>query len=113
MYDEDKCGSDQAEEMIKDEIINDPQIIETEWLEETIAENEEPKKPKRVLSLQQSRASKASSSVTPDSADDQRIRETARMFCDICQDSLDSLRDAKSHYKNAHEVEGYIVCCER
>lgn len=48
-----------------------------------------------------------------DSADDERIRKTANMFCDLCQEPFDSLREAKAHYKSAHAIEGYITCCGR
>lgn len=111
IYDEDAAKDDQDHEMIKVEIVHDPDNDEAEWILENVEEIEEPKKPK-VLSIHSPRTLKPTSIIL-DSADDQRIRETAKMACDICGEALDSLRDAKSHYKNAHAAEGYIVCCER
>jgi hypothetical protein len=92
------------------EILND-EYTETEWIEDT---EEEAVKPIKVKSLPMS--SSRVSKQTPlqlDSADDQRIRETANMFCNICHEPVDSLRDAKAHYKVSHETEGYIICCDR
>lgn len=98
-------------EMIKVEIVNDPDFVMSEWIDE---DKEEAPKLRRVASLPPPKASRSSISSMPlDSADDQRIRERANMYCEICHFLLDSLRDAKAHYKTAHGLEGYIVCCER
>jgi hypothetical protein len=93
-------GNDKVEsEMIKVEIINDADQFEesTDWLEES----PEPvfKKPKRlkIPSIDPPKISRQTTVL--DSADDQRIRETVCMACDICNDPLDSLRDAKAHFK--------------
>lgn len=113
IYEGEEVNNDLEHVTIKDETINEPVNTEAEWLEEVIEEYEEPIKPhKKISSLTQPKISKPTS-ITLDSADDQRIRETAKMFCDICHDPLDSLRDAKSHYKNSHSMEGYITCCQR
>ena len=106
-------------EMVKMETLNNSEYFETEWIEEEKEPEQEqvepstPKKVKRVLSLPIPKTHRLSTTAVLDSADDQRIRETANMFCEMCHEPLDSLREAKSHYKLAHTVEGYIVCCER
>lgn len=88
----------------------DEQPKETIFTEETCVEPE----PVKIVMRQQSTPKPKQQAPQPlDSADDQRIRETAKMFCDICTDKVDSLREAKAHFKSAHGVEGYIVCCGR
>lgn len=48
----------------------------------------------------------------PQNYDDERIRETANMSCDLCSIKLDSFTDAKTHYKKSHKgIKGYLVCC--
>jgi hypothetical protein len=95
-------------EMIKVEIINENEQFEvsTEWIEE----EEKISSPKRAKRNEE-KIQRQSNII--DSADDQRIKETAQMYCEICQESLESLRDAKSHFKVAHETEGYLICCDR
>lgn len=103
-------------ELIKIEALNESEDFEeTEWTEESkehenVPVNPLPPKKRRVPSIQQPRAQRITGL---DTADDQRIRETAEMYCEICSEPLDSLRDAKSHYKLSHGVRGYISCCER
>ena len=46
-----------------------------------------------------------------DTADDQRIRETATMTCDYCMEQVEGFREAKIHYKEEHGITGYISCC--
>lgn len=115
VYDEEEVEKETIhQEMIKVEIINDSEYIETEWIEEEKDHiKTSPKRAKRVPSLPVPRVSRQPVATVLDSADDQRIREIARMFCDVCAMTLDSLREAKAHYKLAHGIEGYIVCCER
>lgn len=68
--------------------------------------------PKKIPSVPEYRAPRPAPPQL-DSADDQRIRETATMSCELCLAPFDSLRDAKHHFKSQHGIEGYIVCCER
>lgn len=101
-------------EIIKVEALNESEdYVETEWVEEVSEEkilvSPSPPKKQRVLTIHQPRGQSAGL----DSADDQRIRETAEMYCEMCSEPFDSLRDAKSHYKLSHGVRGYIICCER
>lgn len=98
-------------EMIKVEMLSANENFDetTEWIEEEEKKVVSPKRMKRVTEVDL----KISRQTTVDSADDQRIKETARMYCDICQESLESLRDAKSHFKAIHGAEGYLVCCNR
>jgi hypothetical protein len=93
--DGDKVGS----EMIKVEIINDTEHFDetSDWLEEE--EASPPKKVKRVTSIAMDPSKISRQSSVTDSADDQRIRETACMSCEICCERLSSLRDAKAHFK--------------
>lgn len=104
---------DEIEDMIKVEYINE------DWIEEVSLES-----PHQSVKHDPQRVSTKIPSVpTPrlprpppialDSADDQRIRETAIMACELCHLSVDSLREAKSHYKAQHGIDGYIICCER
>ncbi|XP_070496059.1 zinc finger protein OZF-like [Chironomus tepperi] len=94
-----------------DKEIFDENLIkeETSELDETITEwisEEHPQyTPKTKFDLQYFNEN--------DTADDQRIRETANMLCDLCSIPIESLRDAKSHFKHAHQMEGYLMCCNR
>lgn len=46
--------------------------------------------------------------------DDERIRETAKMFCDLCSEKFESFANAKSHFKKLHKgIKGYLVCCDK
>lgn len=99
---------------IKVEVLEEVEYTETEWIEEGRIVEIGPEEPKRELKIK---------SINPrivkqppvqlDSADDERIRRTAHMFCDVCQDPIESLREAKAHYKSAHSIDGYIRCCDR
>lgn len=112
VYDEENSRED---DMIKVEIVNDTEgYTETEWLEEEkeAFKEESQQKVQKIRNLVMPRMARGPPAVL-DSADDQRIRETANMFCDVCREPLDSLRDAKSHFKLTHATEGYIICCER
>lgn len=105
------------QDLIKVEVMQDTDYSE-EWIEEEFKIPEPPKKVEKkkvVASIFTSTREKAQvrQSTALDSADDQRIRETANMNCDICNELLDSLRDAKAHFKMAHSVEGYLICCDR
>lgn len=101
-------------QMIKVEMLNEIVYTDTEYIEEDKLIEVPPVKIKKptVISLPQPRTEKQPPT-QPDTADDQRIRNTANMFCDICSDPFDSLRDAKAHYKLAHNTDGYILCCDR
>jgi hypothetical protein len=99
---------------IKVEVLEEVEYTETEWIEDgKIIEIglDEPIKEENLKSINP-RVSKQPPAVL-DSADDERIRRTANMFCDVCQDALESLREAKAHYKAAHSMDGYITCCDR
>lgn len=114
VYDEENSRED--EDMIKVEVVNDIEgYTETEWLEEekeALKEESQQKVVQKIRNLAMPRLARGPP-VVLDSADDQRIRETANMFCDVCREPLDSLRDAKSHFKQTHATEGYIICCDR
>jgi hypothetical protein len=98
-------------EMIKVEIINDNEQFDEngmEWIEE-----EKVQSSKKVKRIAYDIPKIPRQTAVLDSADDQRIKETAKMYCDICHETLESLREAKSHFKSTHGVEGYLICCER
>lgn len=104
---------DEIEESMKVEYLNE------DWIEEVSYESPmdsvkhySHKSPKKFPSVPTPRLSRPTPS-QPDSADDHKIRVTAKMFCEICQAPFDSLRDAKHHFKTQHGMEGYIICCER
>lgn len=48
-----------------------------------------------------------------DPADDKKILLFASMFCEICNEPLESMANAASHYRREHNVKGYIKCCGR
>jgi hypothetical protein len=48
-----------------------------------------------------------------ESAEDQRIRDTANTTCEYCFEDLINFREAKIHYKEMHGIEGYFICCGR
>lgn len=48
-----------------------------------------------------------------DPADDEKIREFASMFCEICLMPLESMANATAHYKKKHNVKGFLKCCGR
>jgi hypothetical protein len=101
-------------EMIKVEIVNDTEHFDenTEWIEEE-EKKPSPKRARREKQFSSPEAPIFRQAPILDSADDQRIKETARMYCDVCHESVESLRDAKAHYKAAHGTEGYLICCDR
>lgn len=41
------------------------------------------------------------------------MRDYFDMKCKICGLELESIRMAKTHYRNDHQQKGYIVCCNR
>jgi len=50
----------------------------------------------------------------PTNYDDERIQETAKMFCDLCSEKFESFANAKSHFKKMHKgIKGYLVCCDK
>lgn len=114
-YDEEVTKETMELELVKVESLHDTEYVETEWIEEEkeIAKTPSPKRALRIPSLPLPKVFRPPASTVLDSADDQRIRETANMYCEICLMQLDSLREAKSHYKMSHATEGYIICCER
>lgn len=46
-----------------------------------------------------------------DPEEEKRIKETAEMFCDLCQKQLESFSHATFHYRTAHRMKGYLLCC--
>ncbi|KAJ6622260.1 Transcription factor grauzone [Pseudolycoriella hygida] len=40
-----------------------------------------------------------------------QLRIYFNMKCDICGDPFETYRSAQKHYRNAHKVEGYLICC--
>ena len=119
VYEEQEVDNEMIDlEMVKMEPLIDSAIFETEWIEEKKEPEKKPSEPspkkvKRIKTMSLPKTPRQSTTAVLDSADDQRIRETAKMFCEMCHEPLDSLREAKSHYRNKHSVKGYIVCCER
>jgi hypothetical protein len=101
--DEDEGKSVKAESIYNEESI-------TEWITEVGPEETE----QDMIEMEQDLSLVKKLTNFSDSADDQKIRETANMFCDTCSAPFESLRDARIHYKQAHNIsEGYIVCCQR
>lgn len=103
------------QDMIKVEVMQDTDYSE-EWIEEEFKSPDPPKRiEKKKIAIFTSTREKTQvrQATALDSADDQRIRETANMNCHICDELLDSLRDAKAHFKMAHSFEGYLICCDR
>lgn len=41
------------------------------------------------------------------------IKKYFNMYCDICFETLGSLKDAISHHKLKHNQVGYIMCCQK
>lgn len=107
---------DEIEEYVKEEYISEDYIEEVGY--ETPIEAVKhftQKSPKKIPSIRSIPTQKLPRSVPTqlDSADDQKIRETATMTCELCLAPFESLRDAKHHFKSQHGIEGYIVCCDR
>lgn len=46
-------------------------------------------------------------------ADDELIRKHFKMVCDICGVNFETCAEVKSHYKSAHNTNGYLKCCDR
>lgn len=41
-----------------------------------------------------------------------QIRQFCNMFCDLCSTTqFGNFADANSHYRECHEILGYLVCC--
>ncbi|KAG5682418.1 hypothetical protein PVAND_011771 [Polypedilum vanderplanki] len=81
----------------------------TEWISEV---NEEEVKEYNEIITDFKESQKINRQQINETADE-RIRQIACMNCEICESSFDSLRDAKNHYKHVHNIEGYIMCCQR
>lgn len=44
--------------------------------------------------------------------EDDQIRQFCNMFCDLCTaKQFGNFADANSHYRDCHEIQGYLVCC--
>lgn len=65
----------------------------------------------RARKKSRSKRQKFLSESLDETADDQRIRETASMTCEYCMEGVDGFREAKVHYMEEHGVVGYIICC--
>lgn len=108
----DEYGKGFEHELIKVEALDEIETtMEPEWIEQ-----KDEDLPETIIPLKTSRndSTKRNPNLNIDSADDQRIRETAQMACELCSEKLDSLRDAKAHFKSLHfPLEGYLICCER
>lgn len=35
------------------------------------------------------------------------------MQCDLCDTHFTSFQEAKQHYKAAHQITGYLICCDK
>ncbi|KAJ6626762.1 Transcription factor grauzone [Pseudolycoriella hygida] len=42
---------------------------------------------------------------------DAQLRTYFNMKCDICGDPFETYRSALKHYRDAHKMEGYLICC--
>lgn len=44
--------------------------------------------------------------------EDGQIRQFYKMFCDLCtSEQFHTFADANSHYRECHDMRGYLVCC--
>lgn len=44
-------------------------------------------------------------------ADDEKIRQTVDMKCDICKFEFDTFSTVLKHFKKNHGIKGYLMCC--
>lgn len=122
VYDGAQFSDEKAVEMLDEAMIKleepdeeTPQV-EMNWVDEYSQEalTPRPSTSREVRKYKKNRAKKESPSSTfNDSADDQRIREMVNMNCEYCFEDLINFREAKIHYKEQHDVEGYFKCCGR
>lgn len=45
--------------------------------------------------------------------EDKQIREYCKMECEICPTKFDYFSEVKVHYRDAHNSNGYISCCNK
>lgn len=45
--------------------------------------------------------------------DDELIRKFFKMECSICDQLLDTHSEAKDHFRDVHNKNGYLVCCNK
>ncbi|KAJ6646328.1 Transcription factor grauzone [Pseudolycoriella hygida] len=46
--------------------------------------------------------------------DSSLVSKYFNMSCDLCEETLSSLRDANNHYKDVHNMQkGYLICCSK
>lgn len=46
---------------------------------------------------------------------DQQIREFVLLCCDLCnnKEQFDTFKELLEHFKNIHQVPGYVICCNK
>lgn len=45
--------------------------------------------------------------------EDMQIRSILNMKCDLCHVTFNIFRESKSHYRDEHNINGYLICCEK
>jgi hypothetical protein len=86
-----------------------------ECLFETTVEVKKPQidvKP-HIIDLPTPRTQRRSAPPPIDPADDEKIRQIANMNCELCNKLLDSLAQARAHFRHEHGTIGYLTCCGR
>lgn len=100
-----------------DHVDYEPERVEA--LEEVIYDEIiEEKKPEidenyKVIDLPVPRPQRRTAPPPIDPADDEKIRQVANMNCEICFKLLDSLAQARAHFRHEHGMIGYLTCCGR
>lgn len=91
------------------------EIEEVEALDECMYETAEIKQEKKpdIINLPVPKPQRRSQPTPIDPADDEKIRCVANMNCDICDKLLESLAQARAHFRTEHGMIGYLKCCDR
>ncbi|CAG9801039.1 unnamed protein product [Chironomus riparius] len=105
-----KIKEEQDIDSLQSEDIEEPfyEPIKDEPPEKTVKER------KKSIKLAKEKIKKDKIDIPKDTSsyDDERIKETAIMSCDLCSIKLESFTNAKSHFKKSHKgIKGYLICC--
>lgn len=113
----------ETEEVIEDDPVTFEELIEEDIIEDVniqeIEEFDQLEEIKSVISVKKEDESdlpiKKSKRATPppkNPADDEKIRQHAEMFCDLCQKEIYSIAEARGHFRQEHpETDAYLKCC--
>ncbi|KAJ6641733.1 Transcription factor grauzone [Pseudolycoriella hygida] len=104
--------SNQSEHPASDTLTENEKVEVTnrKQAKSSIKATTEVKMKKIPKSTQKQRSAKSQSQTENE---DSQIREFFRMACEICGHPFETFRKATNHYREAHNTQGYLICCGR